>query len=126
VASLVFTTDETQHTRLKRPIARAYSLSTVVEFEGLVDSTTAILLGRLDELYAGARPSDRGKDGTGKICDLGAWIGWYAFDVIDELTFWRRLGFLDTAGDVEGISESIKANCGGWRVLLLLGRWGWR
>lgn len=65
-ASLVFTTDEQQHALMKRPVANAYSLSTLVEFEPLIDSTTAVFLDRLDEQFAE----------TGKTCDLGTWLQW--------------------------------------------------
>lgn len=100
VASLVFTTDEALHARMKKPIAAAYSLSTLKEFEPLIDSTTAVFLSRLDELFAE----------TGKVCDLSTWLGWYAFDVIGELTFSKRLGFLERAEDVESIGASVAAN----------------
>lgn len=100
VASLVFTTDEILHAKMKKPIAAAYSLSTLKEFEPLIDSTTAVFLSRLDELFAA----------TGKVCDLSTWIGWYAFDVIGELTLSKRLGFLEKAEDVEGIGASVAAN----------------
>ncbi|RMY78001.1 hypothetical protein D0863_00956 [Hortaea werneckii] len=98
--SLVFTTDETQHARMKRPIAQSFSLSTLVEFEPLIDSTTAVFLSRLDELFAH----------TGKACDLGQWLQWYAFDVIGEMTFSKRLGFLEKATDVDGMIASVSAN----------------
>lgn len=65
-ASLVFTTDEQQHAIMKRPVASAYSLSTLVEFEPLIDSTTAVFLDRLDNKFAE----------TGKTCDLGTWLQW--------------------------------------------------
>ncbi|KAK4496721.1 hypothetical protein PRZ48_012704 [Zasmidium cellare] len=99
-ASLVFTTDEAQHAKMKRPIASAYSLSTLVEFEPLIDSTTAVFLSRLDDLFAN----------TNKVCDLGTWLQWYAFDVIGELTLSRRIGFLQKAHDVQGIIASVAAN----------------
>ncbi|KAF2160362.1 hypothetical protein M409DRAFT_29211 [Zasmidium cellare ATCC 36951] len=99
-ASLVFTTDEAEHAKMKRPIASAYSLSTLVEFEPLIDSTTAVFLSRLDEVFAN----------TGKVCDLGTWLQWYAFDVIGELTLSQRLGFLEQAKDVRGIIASVAAN----------------
>ncbi|KAM3420810.1 hypothetical protein BST61_g4055 [Cercospora zeina] len=99
-ASLVFTTDEQQHATMKRPIASAYSLSTLVEFEPLIDSTTAVFLDRIDQLFAT----------TGEVCDLGTWLQWYAFDVIGELTLSKRLGFLERAEDVENIADSIAAN----------------
>lgn len=98
--SLVFTTDEALHARMKRPVAPAFSLSTLVEFEPLIDSTTAVFLSRLDELYATSN----------KSCDLGQWLQWYAFDVIGELTFSKRLGFMERAEDVEGIIASVSAN----------------
>ncbi|KAK5724962.1 hypothetical protein LTR17_013347 [Elasticomyces elasticus] len=98
--SLVFTTDEQQHALLRRPVAGAFALSTLVEFEPLIDSTTAVFLTRLDELFAE----------TGKVCDLGTWLQWFAFDVIGELTFSKRLGFLAKAEDVEGITQSVAAN----------------
>jgi hypothetical protein len=101
VASMVFTTDEQQHAAMRRPIAQAYSLSSLVGYEPLVDSTTAVFLSRLDELFA-SKPD--------KTCDLGLWLGWYAFDVIGELTFSKRLGFLEKAEDVEGIAKSILQN----------------
>jgi hypothetical protein len=101
VASMVFATDEHQHSAMRRPIAQAYSLSSLVAYEPLVDSTTAVFLSRLDELFASKED---------KVCDLGLWLGWYAFDVIGELTFSKRLGFLEKAQDVEGIAKSILEN----------------
>lgn len=98
--SLVFTTDEQAHAILRRPVAGAFALSTLVGFEPLIDSTTAVFLTRLDELFAD----------TGKVCDLGTWLQWFAFDVIGELTFSKRLGFLERAEDVEGITASVGAN----------------
>lgn len=53
-ASLVFTTDETQHAIMKRSIASAYPLSILVEFWPLLDSTTDVLLWKFDELFAGS------------------------------------------------------------------------
>lgn len=92
-------TDESQHSATKRPIAPAYSLSTLIEFEPLVDSTTAVLLSRLDEFE---------KDHA--VVDLSLWLQFFAFDVIGELTFSKRLGFLEKGEDVEGIIDSIAAN----------------
>lgn len=93
-------TDEAEQARSRRPVAHAYSLSTMVEYEGLVDSTIALLLSRLDTQYAD----------TGEVLDLGLWLQFFAFDVIGELTFSKRLGFLAHGSDVESIIRSIGAN----------------
>ena len=118
-ASLVFTTDEEQQVKMKRPIAAAYSLSTLKEFEPLIDSTTAVFLSRLDELFAS----------TGKSCDLGQWLQWYAFDVIGELTFSKRLGFVEKAEDIEGMCASVGWNfdrCSVLGQMPWLDLWTWK
>lgn len=98
---LFSTTDEKYHAKFRKAISSAYSMSTLVQFEPLVDSTTAKFLQELSERHA-----DRGNaDG---ICDLGAWLQYYAFDVIGELTFSKRLGFVDHGIDVDDIIRNLE------------------
>lgn len=98
-ASLVAMTDETYHARTKRLVAHAYSLSNLVEFEPLVDSTTKVLLDTLDA-----------RSQRGASVDFAKFLQYYAFDVMGELTFSRRLGFIESGEDVNGIIRSINAN----------------
>ena len=100
-ASLVAVTDEATHARMKRLVANAYALSTLVEFEPLVDSTTHVFLDVLQERFAGQ---------SGAVIDLGKYVQYYAFDVMGELTMSRRLGFLEQDTDVNGIMHAISAN----------------
>jgi len=69
-ASLVAVTDEQAHAKMKRLVANAYALSTLVEFEPLVDSTTRVFLDVLQERFA----SDKGQ-----VVDLGRYLQFYAF-----------------------------------------------
>lgn len=69
--SLFNTRDERYHSMCKKPIANAYSMSNMVEFEPLVDSTTSLLMTKLD----GFATSD-------VSFDLGVWLQMYAFDVM--------------------------------------------
>lgn len=106
-ASLVAMTDESDHSKTKRLVAHTYSLSTLVEYEPLVDSTTEVFLEILSSRFAK----------TGQICDLGSYLQYYAFDVIGELTFSKRLGFIESGEDSEGILKSIGANFNYFSVL---------
>lgn len=74
-------------------------MSNVVSFEPYVDTTMEIFFARLDKLFVQ----------TGEVCDLGKWLQMFAFDVMGEITFSKRLGFLEQAEDVDGIMESIWA-----------------
>jgi hypothetical protein len=76
-------------------------MSTLVQFEPLIDSTTTKFLNQLSALYADRSHSDG-------VCDLGAWLQYYAFDVIGELTFSKRLGFVDLGVDVDGIIHELE------------------
>ena len=111
-ASLVAMTDESQHARTKRAIAHAYSLSKLVEFEVLVDSTVDVFLTTLSARFATKRQE----------CDLGQWLQFFAFDVIGELTFSKRLGFLESGEDINGIIAAIGAN---FRYFSVLGQMPW-
>ncbi|KAK4235918.1 cytochrome P450 [Achaetomium macrosporum] len=91
------TQDEALHRLLKRPIASVYSMSNLVSFEPLVDRTIDVFRKELDSRFVA----------TGEACDFGAWLQYFAFDVVGEITFSKRLGFLEGGCDVEGIMASI-------------------
>lgn len=95
------TTDEKYHAKLRRAVSNAYAMSTLVQFEQLVDSTSTEFLKQLSSRFAD-RP---GEDG---ICDFGTWLQYYAFDVIGELTYSKRLGFVDRGVDVDNIICSLE------------------
>lgn len=95
--SLFTTLDEGYHAKYRKPIANAYSMSTLVEFEPLIDSTTALFMKRLDEFAA-----------SSEQINLGLWLQMYAFDVIGEIVFSKKLGFLETKSDVDGIIADIR------------------
>ncbi|PYH32924.1 cytochrome P450 [Aspergillus neoniger CBS 115656] len=89
--------DEDFHARIKRPVSAAYSMSTVAEFEPFVDSTIRTFFARLDG-FAAKR----------SVFDISTWLQYYAFDVIGEMTFSKRLGFLQQGRDVKGIIMSLE------------------
>ncbi|CAK7240637.1 MAG: hypothetical protein STHCBS139747_002083 [Sporothrix thermara] len=99
--SLFNTTDEKFHAKLRRAVSNAYAMSTLVGFEPFVDSTSTEFIKQLKQRFA-----DR-KDASG-ICDFGAWLQFYAFDVIGELTYSKRLGFVDRGVDVDHIIGNLE------------------
>lgn len=69
--SLFTTLDENYHSTYKRPIANAYSMSTLVEFEPFVDTTMQLFMQRLDEFVT-----------SGAELNFGVWLQMFAFDVM--------------------------------------------
>lgn len=72
-------------------------MTNLVSFEPYVDSTMRYLFERLDEEFVT----------PGRVCNLESWLQYFAFDVIGELTFSKRLGFLKRGEDVDGIIHAI-------------------
>jgi len=113
---------EHAHRGIKRPIAGAYSMTTLLELEGLTDECIAIFQDKIEDKL---KESER----ENIEMDLGQWLHWYAFDLITSITFSNRLGFMQSEGDVEGIIAAIEgrlkynATIGQWPVLhkILLG-----
>ncbi|KAI4124801.1 MAG: hypothetical protein LQ338_004627 [Usnochroma carphineum] len=74
-----------------------YSLSNTLIHEGSVDEVLEVLFRQLDQRYVGSHIA----------FDLGAWLQYFAFDVMGTLTFSKRYGFLETGQDVNGMLETI-------------------
>ncbi|KAL4881805.1 cytochrome P450 [Aspergillus karnatakaensis] len=91
--SLFGTQDQDYHARLRRAVSNAFSMSSIVQYEPRVTETAKVFLDRTAQLYAT----------TGTRCDLKLWLQFFAFDVITEVTYSRRVGFIDRWEDVDGI-----------------------
>ena len=81
---------------MRRPIANLYSVANLTNFEPLVFSTMQRFFARLDELFTD----------SGRELDFCQWLQFFTFDVMGEVTFSRRLGFLEKGGDVEEVMEN--------------------
>ncbi|KAL9056832.1 MAG: hypothetical protein Q9162_002703 [Coniocarpon cinnabarinum] len=93
VLNLFSTTDEDYHAKFRRCVSHAFSMSTLLSYEPLVNSTTAFFLEQTAKNFSQ----------TGDKVDLPHWLQFYAFDIIGELAWSKRLGFLDRNEDVDGI-----------------------
>ncbi|KIV87318.1 hypothetical protein PV11_02873 [Exophiala sideris] len=96
-------TDEKHHSKPLRAVNDAFSMTTLVQFEPLVESSTIEYSRKLSRRCAGQEAG---------ICDFGQWLQFYAFHVIGELAFSKRLGFVDHCVDVDNIIGNIESLLG--------------
>lgn len=66
-------------------------------YEPVFDAVNQIFLRQTQERYVN----------SGEVCNMYQWLQFYTYDVIGELVYSRRHGFLETNHDIEGI---VKAN----------------
>ncbi|KAH8903134.1 cytochrome P450 [Coniochaeta sp. PMI_546] len=96
--SLFSTTDNDFHSQFRRCVNSAFSMTALVQYEPFVDNTTKIFLKQTENLYVG----------NPEGCDFTRWLQFYAFDVIGEITYSKRHGFIEKNEDVEGIVEYLR------------------
>ncbi|KAE8336010.1 hypothetical protein BDV24DRAFT_178893 [Aspergillus arachidicola] len=95
--SLFSTLDDKFHAELRRSVNHAFSMSSLVQYEPMVDETTLLFLDQTDHLFA-----------TGsKVCDFARWLQFFAFDVIGSITYSKRHGFIEKNEDIDGIVKSL-------------------
>ncbi|RSM12473.1 hypothetical protein CDV31_006314 [Fusarium ambrosium] len=99
---LFSTTDQAEHARMKRPIVKYYSQSSVIRLEPLFDSLIGDFCGHLEKRFmSGTEPTE---------CDLGEWVGFYSWDTNGAASFSQRFGYMDKGYDYDGtISIADKA-----------------
>lgn len=91
--SLFSTTDNDFHSQFRRCVNSAFAMSALVQYEPFVDNTTKIFLERTKQLFV---DNPQG-------CDFTRWLQFYAFDVIGEITYSKRHGFVEKNEDIDGI-----------------------
>ncbi|KAI9875185.1 MAG: hypothetical protein M1830_008778 [Pleopsidium flavum] len=72
-------------------VAAGYALSNIIKSEPFIDGTIELLEKRWDELSQ-----------ANKIVEFDKWFNFMAFDIIGEVTFSSRFGFLETGRDIGG------------------------
>lgn len=68
-------------------------MSSLVGYEPLVNSTLTYFLDKTEERFIK----------TGTSCNFSQWLQYFAFDVIGELTWSKRLGFVEGNKDIDNI-----------------------
>lgn len=87
-----------RHAENRKQYQAAYSMSSLTRYEPMVDDCVGIFAQRLRELAS-----------TTITIDMRHWLQCYAFDVISQITFSKRIGFLDRGEDVGEVIKNLEA-----------------
>ncbi|EGP91812.1 unnamed protein product [Zymoseptoria tritici ST99CH_3D1] len=88
--------DPQRHANKRRMFQSMYALSSLLHYEKYVEAVQSIFQERLSEISC-----------DGKQVDLHHWLQCYAFDVVGNITYGRRFGFLDEGQDVGQMITSL-------------------
>ena len=98
--TLFSSTDQQFHNTLRRHVNNAFSLTSVLAYESGVDETIQVLLQQLRTRFAR----------TGIPFDLQPWMHYYALDVVGQVVYSSRYGYLETGTDFEGTMRQMQDN----------------
>ena len=74
---------------IRANVGAAYTMTNILRNESYIDRTVSLMEERVSQASR-----------TGKAMDFGSWIHFLTWDIMGEVTFSRRFGFLDQARDV--------------------------
>ena len=83
------TTSASGTARLVKGLAAGYKLSNILQAEPHINECISLFRRRIDDLSATSQPAD-----------FSIWFTFLFFDIVGEVTFSKRFGFLDEARDV--------------------------
>ncbi|KAI0441043.1 cytochrome P450 [Xylaria telfairii] len=86
-----------RHANTRRQLQNTYSMTSLVSYEPYVNVCSELFSQRLSEMSK-----------AGKPVDMGHWLQCYAFDVIGQITYGKRIGFLDQGTDIYGVMGMIE------------------
>ncbi|KAM0270038.1 hypothetical protein ACHAQH_009574 [Verticillium albo-atrum] len=100
VPNLFSLIDPVEHARQRRPVAKHYSMASVLQLEPHFDEAIQLLCYQLEQRFM--RNWVQSHCEFGVEFDLGQWIKMYAWDVIGQITFSKRFGYLEKGKDFDG------------------------
>lgn len=89
------------HAQKKKVANVPYSMAAMQQLSPFIDESIELFMSKLDGFATSSQSATKGQ------VDLGAWLHYFAFDVLGEVAFGRKFGFLEQGRDVEGAIKTI-------------------
>jgi hypothetical protein len=91
------------HSKGVKPIQKLYGLQNALQIESIMDENLCTLCAQLESRFMeGAN--------RGKTCDIADWVSFFAWDFVGDMTWSRRIGFMEQGldvGDMLGTAERV-------------------
>ena len=92
--------DKEWHDRQRRVVGSAFSVTQMVKYEPWVDDNIQIFIQQLRKRFVT-------KQGPGATMNLMDWAAYLSLDLLHEITFGERAGFMEEGRDVNGVIAGV-------------------
>ena len=101
IQNLFSTRSNEYHSRGLKPVQKLYSLQSALQLEPLMNEDLRVFGSELERRFM--------QDGnTGKTCDIADWISYFAWDFLGDMTWSKRMGFMEQGKDVGGMLHTAE------------------
>lgn len=101
IQNLFSTRSNEFHTKGIRPVQKLYNFQSALKLEPLVNEDLRVLGIELERRFmAGSN--------EGTTCDIADWISYFAWDFLSDMTWSKRMGFMEQGKDVGGILQTAE------------------
>lgn len=91
------------HSKNVKPVQKLYSLKNALQIESIMDDNLRTLCSQLDARFVEGANKDQ-------TCDIADWISFFAWDFLGDMTWSKRIGFMEQGtdvGDMLGTAERV-------------------
>ncbi|KAH6639249.1 cytochrome P450 [Boeremia exigua] len=89
------------HAKGLRPVQKLYNYQSALQLEPLMDDDLRTFGNELERRFM------RGEN-KGKTCDIGDWISYFAWDFLGDMTWSKRMGFMEQGKDIGGMLQTAE------------------
>jgi hypothetical protein len=102
IQNLFSTRSNEFHARGLKPVQKLYSFQSALQHESVMDEDFRVLTSELERRYMTG-------DNTDKTCDIADWISYFAWDLLGNMTWSKRMGFMENGKDVGGMIATAES-----------------
>lgn len=92
--------DREWHDRQRRVVSSAFSMTQMVKYEPWVNDNIVLFIEQLRKRFVA-------KEGPGATMDIMEWATYFSSDLVHEITFGERVGFIQEGRDVNGVIDGV-------------------
>lgn len=101
IQNLFSTRNNEFHSKGLRPIQKLYNLQSALQLEPLMNDDLRVFGTELERRFMLG-------DNKGKPCDITDWISYFAWDFLGDMTWSKRMGFMEQGKDVGGMLQTAE------------------
>ncbi|KAF9690597.1 hypothetical protein EKO04_011491 [Ascochyta lentis] len=101
IPNLFSTRSNEFHAKGIKPVQKLYNLQSALQLEPLMNEDLRVFGTELERRFMTG-------DNEGKTCDIADWISYFAWDFLGDMTWSKRMGFMEQGKDVGGMLQTAE------------------